>query len=86
VIEGPTRINRHSVIAANHYEKATRPHESLAEVMGGRKPKLLMDIHTISDVNKPGIDLSEIPGPATGDTFNGKPNAVGSNPTDKKAG
>ncbi len=29
-----------------------------------------MDIHNISDVNKPNVHLSEIPGPATGDTFN----------------
>jgi hypothetical protein len=33
------------------------------EVMGGRKPKLLMDIHSVSEVNK--VDLNEIQGPAT---------------------
>ena len=35
--------------------------------MNGRQPKLLMDIHEVSDVNK--VDLSEIPGPATSKTF-----------------
>jgi hypothetical protein len=29
-----------------------------------------MDIHNVSEVNRPGIQLSELPGPATSDTFN----------------
>jgi NADH-quinone oxidoreductase subunit G len=45
------------------------PHETLQEVMGGREPRLLMDIHTVSEVNKPEVDLSEIQGPATGEAF-----------------
>ncbi len=53
VIEGPTKINRHSVISANHYVGAKKPKETIAEVMGGRQPKLLMDIHDVSDVNDP---------------------------------
>jgi NADH-quinone oxidoreductase subunit G len=69
VIEGPTKISRHSVISANHYVNAKRPHETIAAVMGGRDPKLLMDIHNISDVNDPSVDLSLIEGPATGKTF-----------------
>jgi hypothetical protein len=28
-----------------------------------------MDIHSISEVNRPGVDLSAIPGPATSATF-----------------
>ncbi len=67
VIEGPTKVNRHSVISQGHYVGVRKPHEMLPEVMGGRKPKLLMDIHSISDVNK--VDLSQLPGPATGKTF-----------------
>ncbi len=71
VIEGPRKINRHSVISANHYlSDLQKPHEPLAEVMGGRKPKLLMDIHKVSEVNKPNVHLSEIEGPATGEVFN----------------
>jgi NADH-quinone oxidoreductase subunit G len=38
--------------------------------MGGRKPKLLMDIHKVSEVNKPNVHLSEIEGPATSEVFN----------------
>jgi NADH-quinone oxidoreductase subunit G len=69
VIEGPTSINRHSVISQGHYEKLVKPKETIREVMGGRDPKLLMDIHSISDVNDPSVDLSLIDGPATGETF-----------------
>jgi NADH-quinone oxidoreductase subunit G len=50
----------------------------------GRKPKLLMDIHTISDVNL--VDLNEIPGPATGATFDNDPKSSGTNVTDVKEG
>jgi NADH-quinone oxidoreductase subunit G len=50
----------------------------------GRKPKLLMDIHSVSEVNK--VNLNELPGPATGNTFNGDPHAVGTNVTDVKEG
>jgi NADH-quinone oxidoreductase subunit G len=52
--------------------------------MKGRKPKLLMDIHQVSEVNK--IDLNEINGPATSRTFNGDPHSAGHNPTDVKEG
>jgi NADH-quinone oxidoreductase subunit G len=37
--------------------------------MGGRNPRLLMDIHSVSEVNKPNVELSEIKGPATGEVF-----------------
>jgi NADH-quinone oxidoreductase subunit G len=67
VIEGPTLVNRHSVISQGHYVGIIKPAEILPEVMGGRHPKLLMDIHEISDVNK--VELSAIPGPATSKTF-----------------
>ena len=71
IIEGPTKVARGSVIGANHYEVLDMPKETIDEVMG-RAPKLLMDIHSVSDVNEPDIDLSKIPGPATGDVFNKK--------------
>ena len=71
VIEGPTTINRHSVISQGHYLGLQKPKETIAEVMGGREPKLLMDIHGISDVNK--VELSELPGPATSKTFTPAP-------------
>jgi len=68
-IEGPTKVNRHSVIAQGHYVGVMKPEETIAKVMHGRAPKLLMDIHDVSDVNEPDIDLSAIPGPATSETF-----------------
>lgn len=70
VIEGPTKVNRHSVISQGHYVGMKKPTETFKAVHGGRDPKLLMDIHSISEVNQPGIDLSAIPGPATSDVFN----------------
>ena len=52
--------------------------------MGGSKPKLMMDIHAVSEVNT--VELSEIQGPASNKTFNEDPHAVGHNPTDVKVG
>ena len=72
IIEGPTKINRHSVISQGHYVGTVQPKETLLEVMGGQARRLLMDIHTVSEVNQPDIDLSEIQGPATGDVFEHK--------------
>lgn len=72
VIEGPRNINRHSVIAQGHYVYTEKPAEFLPELMDGRDPKLLLDIHDVSEVNKPEIELSKIEGPATSDVFKGK--------------
>ena len=84
VIEGPTKVDRHSVISQGHYVATVKPKETIAAVMDGRKPKLLMDIHSISQVNL--VDLNEIQGPATGKTFAGDPHAMGTNVTDVKEG
>jgi NADH-quinone oxidoreductase subunit G len=72
VIEGPTNVSRHSVLSQGHYVDTVMPTETIKEVMGGRDPKLLFDIHTVSEVNRPEIDLSEINGPATSDVFEAK--------------
>lgn len=69
VIEGPTLISRHSVISAGHYVGTVKPQETITDVMSGRKPKLLMDIHSVSEVNRPEIDLSQIEGPAHSTDF-----------------
>jgi NADH-quinone oxidoreductase subunit G len=69
VIEGPARINRHSVISQGHYLGLSMPKETLPEVMSGRQPKLLMDIHSVSEVNRPDVDLSTIEGPAHSTDF-----------------
>jgi len=66
-IEGPTVINRHSVISQGHYLHKQQPKETIQEVMGGLQPRLLMDIHKVSEVNK--LELSEIPGAATSQQF-----------------
>ncbi len=68
-IEGPAKISRHSVISQGHYLGLKKPKETIADVMGGRQPKLLMDIHDVSEVNDPDLDLSKINGPATSDVF-----------------
>ncbi len=57
-IEGVTNISRHSVISANKYQVLDMPAETIKEVMNGRDPKLLMDIHSVSEVNRPEIELS----------------------------
>jgi len=69
IVEGPTLISRHSVISAGHYVGTVKPQEVLPEVMDGRNPKLLMDIHSVSEVNRPEIDLSQIEGPAHSTDF-----------------
>ncbi len=84
VIEKPTSVNRHSVISANHYEVKVMPHEALDKLLNGRSPLLLMDIHEESKVNQEAVHLDELPGPATGKTFNGEPFATSHNVTGEK--
>jgi len=69
-IEGPTHVSRQSVISQGHYENIQKPNETFKAVHGGRNPQLLMDIHSVSEVNDPSIDLSLINGPATSDVYN----------------
>jgi NADH-quinone oxidoreductase subunit G len=45
-----------------------KPNETMPKVMGGRNPKLLMNIKDISEVNQ--VELSEIKGPATSQVYN----------------
>lgn len=68
-IEGPREISRHSVISQGHYVGIEKPKETFEAVMDGRKPRLFMDIHSVSEVNRPEIDLSLIEGPAHSDDF-----------------
>ena len=69
VVEGVTNISRHSVIAANKYKTLVMPKETLQEVLGGIDPKLVMNIHSISEVNDPDLHLSEIDRPAVSGDF-----------------
>ena len=75
VIEGPSVINRNSVIAQGHYQGnvGTTPSPILIDKVIGKQPKILMDIHSISDVNRPEVDLSKIEGPAHSNDFSGTP-------------
>lgn len=74
IIEGPSNINRHSVISQGHYvgKVGTAPQPILINEVIGKEPKFTMDIHDVSEVNKPNIHLSEIPGPAHSDDFEPK--------------
>ena len=67
VIEGPTNVNRHSVISQGHYTNLQKPKETMPEVMGGRSPKLMMDIHEVSGVNA--VDMSQLPRAANSNDF-----------------
>jgi NADH-quinone oxidoreductase subunit G len=68
-IEGPSNINRHSVISQGHYLGLQKPTETLSAVLDGRQPKLLMDIHDVSQVNKQDIELSMLERPAHSSDF-----------------
>jgi NADH-quinone oxidoreductase subunit G len=72
-IEGVTNISRHSVMGANKYKVLQTPNETIDRVMGGRAPKLVMDIHDISGVNNPTIELSDLQRPANSGDFKEDP-------------
>ncbi len=57
------------MISQGHYVGVERPQEVLYDVLDGRKPQLLMDIHSVSEVNRPEIDLSRIEGPSHSTDF-----------------
>ncbi|MEK7198849.1 MAG: Fe-S-binding domain-containing protein, partial [Bacteroidota bacterium] len=72
VIEGPRIISRQSVISQGHYAGKIgthKPTETFTAVHGGRQPKLLMDIHSVSEVNQTGIELSLLERPAHSTDF-----------------
>ena len=54
LIEGPSSINRHSVISQGHYTHAKQPEDTIEKVLN-RAPKLLMNIHDVSGVNDPKV-------------------------------
>jgi len=71
VVEGPSRISRSSVIAQGHYagKVGTSPQPVLIDKVIGKDPRLVMDIHKVSDVNKPEYHLEKIEGPAHSNDF-----------------
>lgn len=71
VIEGPTMINRHSVIGQGHYAGkigTTQPNAIIQNVIG-KEAIYKLDIHDISDVNRPDYNLDQIEGPAHSTDF-----------------
>ncbi len=68
VIEGPSVIKRSSVISQGHYVGTVETPVLIDKVIG-KQPKFLMNIHDVSDVNKPEIELSKIAGPAHSGDF-----------------
>lgn len=71
VIEGPSLIPRSSVIAQGHYagNVGTTASPIVIDKVIGKQPKFTLDIHNVSDVNRPEIELSKIEGPAHSDDF-----------------
>lgn len=76
-IEGPVTVNRHSVISQGHYVGLKKPGETFTKVMDGRNPRLLMDIHNVSEVNRPGVNLAAIKGPAHSTDFDPPKKEIG---------
>lgn len=76
VIEEPSFVEPHSVIRTGHYFGdigLDKPKETFQSVMKGRDPKLLLDIHDVSQVNEPERDLSKLNRPANSEDFREKP-------------
>lgn len=71
VIEGPSAIKRSSVIAQGHYSGnvGTKKQPVYIDKVIGNEPKYLLNIHDVSDVNRPEVDLSKIEGPAHSNDF-----------------
>ena len=68
-LEKPSDISKDSVVRQGHYfENKVEPKETLPKVIK-RDPKILLDIHSVSEVNEPNRDLSKIDGPATSKDF-----------------
>ena len=72
VIEGPSVVSRQSVISQGHYVNVVKPQEVFNDVMKGRDPKLLMDIHDESEVNNPTVELSSFNRPSHSTDFKNK--------------
>jgi NADH-quinone oxidoreductase subunit G len=76
VIEGPSIVKRSSVISQGHYAGnigSAGKNEKLIDKVIGKEPVYTLDIHKVSEVDKPNIQLSQIMGPAHSDDFNAKP-------------
>jgi NADH-quinone oxidoreductase subunit G len=68
-VEGPAEVSRQSVIGQNKYNELVMPQETIGKVLEGRNPRIIMEIHNVSQVNNPDIHLSEMNRPASGEDF-----------------
>lgn len=71
-IEGPSLVKRASVIAQGHYAGTVGTagkSEKLIDKVIGKEPIYTLDIHKVSEVDNPGVHLSQIPGPAHSTDF-----------------
>ncbi len=71
IIDGPTNVNRNSVIAQGHYAGnvgMTKPKPVLDEVIG-KEAIYKLDIYKVSEVNKKEYHLDQIKGPAHSTDF-----------------
>ena len=72
VIEGPSLINRASVISQGQYAGTVGTAgkaEKLIDLVIGKEPIYTLDIHNVSEVDKPNVKLSLLPGPAHSTDF-----------------
>src|SRR5690606_6667911 len=68
VIDQPSLVAKDSVIRKGHYGGqvgSLKPNETCKKVMKGREPKLVLNIHDVSEVNEEERDLSKINRPPT---------------------
>lgn len=72
IIEGPSQIQRTSVIAQGHYAGTVGnagKSEKLIDKVIGKEPIYTLDIHKVSEVDNPNVHLSRIAGPAHSTDF-----------------
>ncbi len=68
-LEKPAEVSKSSVIRQGHYTaNKIQPEETFPKVIK-RDPKILLDIHNVSEVNEPNRDISQIHGPATSNDY-----------------
>ena len=72
IIEGPSQVQRTSVIAQGHYAGTVGTagkSEKLIDKVIGKEPIYTLDIHKVSEVDNPNVHLSQIAGPAHSTDF-----------------
>lgn len=75
IIEEPTQVSRKSVISQGHYAGhiGTTKHKPVISKVIGKEPIYKLDIHKVSEVNRPEYKLNQIEGPAHSTDFKSQP-------------